>query len=405
MKINLLIIGIICVTIENVQTSSFLSFGENWIKYFISGPDLIKNTEALVQQQKYGFEAHNVTTTDGYIIELHRIPSTKKSGSGIPLLLHHGSFGSSALWVLNSPSQSLGFLLANLDFDVWLANVRGNKYGRHHTTLDPNKKEFWQFSWDKIASHDLPSIIDYIFQITGQSKVNIIAHSLGVAQMFALLSSNDPYNDKVEHIYALAPEVNLTKVKSFFTNVLATLHPLELTLLKAINTYEIDVSKIIHEKSFGLIFKTVSTLIANFATLTMFGINFDEMSPSRYPLIASHLLSGASLYTVGQLLQVIKTNKFGMFDWGKKTNKLLYGQNNPPDYDIRKVRSPVTLFYAKNDAIVSESSVDYLEKTLPNVKGKYVFGSKRTNHFDFFTSTKAGEYYQQKLLALVKAGN
>lgn len=45
-------------------------------------------------------------------------------------------------WMLNPPDQSLAFILADNGFDVWLANTRGTRYSRGHTTLSPNKSVY-----------------------------------------------------------------------------------------------------------------------------------------------------------------------------------------------------------------------------------------------------------------------
>jgi hypothetical protein len=40
-------------------------------------------------------------------------------------------------WVLSTPKQSLAFILADGGFDVWIANCRGTKSSRKHTSLTP----------------------------------------------------------------------------------------------------------------------------------------------------------------------------------------------------------------------------------------------------------------------------
>ena len=61
-------------------------------------------------------EEHWVTTEDGYILGMHRIPygrDGKGAQSGPPVFLAHGLTASSAQWVFGPPEKSLGFLLAD----------------------------------------------------------------------------------------------------------------------------------------------------------------------------------------------------------------------------------------------------------------------------------------------------
>lgn len=122
-------------------------------------------------------------TSDRYILEIHRIPGSKKSPprpGKIPVYLQHGLLDSSAGWVimgtnnslgkgkknfssaysLHSISSHLGFILADLGYDVWLGNVRGNRYSRLHLDHDPDgrrgdRRRFWDFSWHQVRSRSL----------------------------------------------------------------------------------------------------------------------------------------------------------------------------------------------------------------------------------------------------------
>lgn len=45
-------------------------------------------------------------------------------------------------------------------------------------------------------------------------------------------------------------------------------------------------------------------------------------------------------------------NKFRQFDYGPENNMKVYNSSEPPDYDLRKLQVPVTIFWGENDALV-----------------------------------------------------
>ena len=101
-------------------------------------------------------EEHYVTTKDGFILNLQRIPHGKNnstSGSSKPVVfLQHGLTMDSTNWVLNGPSGSLGYILADRGFDVWLGNIRGNQYSQKHVKLDQSEDDFWDWRYTTYAT-------------------------------------------------------------------------------------------------------------------------------------------------------------------------------------------------------------------------------------------------------------
>lgn len=127
----------------------------------------------MIEMAGYPVETHYVSTKDGYILKLHRIPSGRelkildspdiitgleRIGDGIknfisgpkikPItLVQHGLFCSSADFVVTGPEKALGLILADAGYDVWLGNSRGNTYSRQHIHREPDSPSFWKFRY------------------------------------------------------------------------------------------------------------------------------------------------------------------------------------------------------------------------------------------------------------------
>ncbi|XP_037912093.1 lipase 3-like isoform X3 [Hermetia illucens] len=197
-------------------------------------PDIDLTTMEIATRHGYPAEAHTVTTEDGYLLTMHRIPCGRIGchqkggrGRGQPVFLQHGLLSSSADWVISGPGKALAYILADAGYDVWLGNARGNTYSRRHVSMSNSDSRYWDFSWHEMAVYDIPAEIDYIYDIKAEeSYMNYlddrgssddllyIGHSMGTTMAFALLSSRPEYNNKIMAAFALAPVAFMSHVKS-----------------------------------------------------------------------------------------------------------------------------------------------------------------------------------------------
>jgi lysosomal acid lipase/cholesteryl ester hydrolase len=122
-------------------------------------------------------------------------------------VLQHGLLDSSFGWMMNDKKESLAFILADLGYDVWITNNRGNRYSQEHTRYGFFEKgnKFWDFTWDDLAKFDLPANIEYIKKASGQEKVIYIGHSQGTTQMFAHLCTNPEFQENLKCFVGLGP--------------------------------------------------------------------------------------------------------------------------------------------------------------------------------------------------------
>ncbi|XP_023329827.1 gastric triacylglycerol lipase isoform X2 [Eurytemora carolleeae] len=238
--------------------------------------------EEMIKSEGYPVETYYVTTQDGYVLALHRIPYGKTNNNPTgreAVLVQHGLLCSSADWVMSTPEKGLGYMLAEAGYDVWLGNYRGNTYSRNHTTLDPDNGEgsFWDFTWDEMAKYDIPAMIEKVLEVSGKSELQYVGHSMGTTGFMAMHHYRTDVAAKVRLAHLLSPVAYVGTMESPIA-WLAGLGP----LLDGICTNILFV---------------------------LCGYDEPQMNTTLLPTILHHTPAGASTSTILHYIQEVKSSK------------------------------------------------------------------------------------------------
>ncbi|TPX37502.1 hypothetical protein SmJEL517_g00727 [Synchytrium microbalum] len=357
----------------------------NWLrKWFPQQPpdgstpiDYLQTSEDFVRYWGFPFEPHYVTTKDGYIICLHRIPHGRDSlhsTNGSPrrlnrshpppspstprpvVLLWHGFLMCSEVFVCTpDPTASLAFTLAEAGYDVWLGNTRGNKYSCKHKTLKPTQEAFWDFSLDSLAMYDMPDAVDYILRISGAPSLSYIGFSQGTAQGFSALSLNRKLCKQVNLFIALAPATKPHALASKTINALINSAPEVIYLLfgrKALISSTLFWQSVLSPHIFSFVIDQCMWLL--------FGWKSKHI-PHKH-IVYRHLYSYTSVKTVVHWFQVMRTRKFQMYDEEPTIVPGSTGGHLVPKFPTEGITTPVAIIYGGLDTI---PDVEYILRETP----------------------------------------
>lgn len=392
---------------KTIDTYSFLP--SNDANSRLENPDVSLSVPAIIAHHGYTCETHTIVS-QGYLLNIHRIPRSK-DGNEIPrktVLLHHGLFASSADWILNGPEKALAYVLADAGYDVWMPNIRGNKYSREHSWLKTNSKSYWNFSWHDVAKYDVPKIIDYILKTKGSdTKITYVGHSMGTTILFAMLVLRPEYNNILNAGFALAPVVFMSDIES----PLKSLAPITSNVAYMEMLYG-SYEFIPKHSSLGRISSSCEVdkmdfMLCKSAIFYLVGYNEKQFNKTLLPVFLTHLGTGTSWKTAVHFAQeIIAGGKFQNFDYGAYNNEKIYGSNTPPEYDLSKITLPIHLFWAQNDLLSSEKDVKKLYERLPSKTEIYMVPDPDFNHLDYLWAVDAPRLVNNKLLeSLNKAHN
>ncbi|XP_031565885.1 gastric triacylglycerol lipase-like [Actinia tenebrosa] len=338
-------------------------------------PEENMNVSQMITYNGYPVENHEVTTEDGYILSIQHIPHGRQDRyKDVPskkvVFLQHGLLASATNWVTNLPNQSFAFILADQGFDVWLGNMRGNTYCRRHVKYPVDSDEFWDFSFDEMAKYDLPAMINYVTNITGQPTLYYVGHSQGTMIGFIGFGRNPELIKKVETFYALAPVSTVTYMGGAL-KYLSYLAPELEFLFKIFGVRE---------------FLPSDFLIKWFAKRVCQSSTVLEMACSDFLF----LIGG---YDKKQLNEVSWTDSF------------CFVIGTPPEYNVSSLAVPTFIYWAENDVLADPKDVKSLMAKLPHkiyLGNKYI---KEWEHLDFVWGMDAATEVYQDIIKRIKEKN
>ncbi|XP_042008438.1 triacylglycerol lipase 1-like [Salvia splendens] len=348
----------------------------------------------VIEPSGFPCTEHTTRTKDGYVLGLQRVTSHSVAvhKGAPPVLLIHGLFMGGDAWFLDSPNQSLGFILANRGYDVWVGNVRGTRWSHGHVSLSEEDKDFWDWSWQELALHDLGEMIHYIYSTTN-SEVLVVGHSQGTIMSLAALTQ--PYIAKMVKAAALLCPI------SYLDHITA---PFVLKLVK-MRLDEIILALGIHELNFKSEWGTrIMDMMCDghldcadmLSSVTGENCCFNSSRIDSYLEYEPHPSSSKNLH---HLFQMIREGTFAMYDYGVWKNLMYYKQWKPPAFDVSSIPSslPIWMGYGGNDALADVADVQRTIKEL--VSKPELLYLENYGHIDFLLSTKGKEDVYDSMLS------
>ncbi|XP_030610655.1 lysosomal acid lipase/cholesteryl ester hydrolase-like [Archocentrus centrarchus] len=363
-------------------------------------PEVNMNITEIIRRWGYPAEEHQVLTEDGYILSVNRIPQGLKpvAGSRPAVFLQHGLLAAGSNWITNPPNSSLGYVLADAGYDVWIGNSRGNTWSRKHQTLSPYEEEFWKFSYDELALKDLPAVVDHILKVTSQEQIFYIGHSQGTTIAFIAFSMLPELASKIRLFFGLAPVATVAFTSSPMTK-LSVLPDFVIWDLFGRQDF-LPQSAIIKWLAEHVCAKQFLSELCGNIFFVLCGFDEKNLNMTRTPIYTTHCPAGTSVQNMIHWAQAVHTGKLMAFDFGTAENMKHYNQSTPPEYHVQDMKVPTALFSGGHDTLADPKDVAVLLTQIPNLV--YHQHIKHWEHVDFIWGLDAPEQMFPAILKLLQ---
>ncbi|NXE26353.1 LICH hydrolase, partial [Ardeotis kori] len=361
-------------------------------------PECLMNVSEIIRYHGYPSEEYQVPTEDGYILGVFRIPAGRNSqntGQKPVVFLQHAFLGDATHWISNLPNNSLGFLLADAGYDVWMGNSRGNTWSLKHKTLNPSQKEFWQFSFDEMGKYDIPAELYFIMNKTGQKDLYYVGHSEGTTTGFVAFSTYPELAKRVKMFCALGP----VATGLYATSPLIKITNVPEPLLRLVFGHK----GAFHQVGFlkGPVTQLCTKLdkFCGHVLCYVAGGDIKNLNTSRTDTYVGHSPAGTSAQNIIHWHQLTRIDQFQAYDYGAKENMKKYNQSTPPAYKIEKISTPIAVWSAGHDKFADPKDMARLLPRITNLIYHEHFPA--WGHLDFIWGLDATEKMYWKIIELI----
>ncbi|XP_030460450.1 triacylglycerol lipase 2-like [Syzygium oleosum] len=359
--------------------------------------------KSLVVTQGYACQEHTVTTKDGYILGLQRIPASRSGRLAYkpPVLLQHGLMMDAVTWLMNLPDESLAFILADAGFDVWLSNSRGTTSSLQHTSLSPSDPAYWEWSWDELVAHDMPAVLQHVRRLTGQN-MHYVGHSLGTLIALAAFSHKELVN-MLRSAVLLSPIAYMNQMPSPLARSAAQIFLAE-------DVYWLGLHQFIPKgDAVNNLIQAICNIPGNDCSNLMSGFTGQNccLNSSRSDIFLAHEPQSTATKNMIHLAQMIRTGTIEMFDYGNEDDNMNhYGQPTPPVYNMTSIPNdlPLYLSYGGKDLLADPDDVKVLLGCLKDHDGDKLVIQYREDyaHADFVFGVNANQVIYEPVMAFFR---
>ncbi|CAI2385136.1 unnamed protein product [Moneuplotes crassus] len=307
------------------------------------------------EQYGYPYEEHQVTTEDGYILTLMRIPHGREDDNmenREPVYMTHPISSSAESFTYLGPENSPVFYIVNNGYDVWLNNFRGNIYSRNHEELDfdTERKEFYDLDLIDL-SQDHPANIQYIIDTTGYPQIHTFCFSLsGVALAINMAIRPEFYESRLSEAVLIASPINMANTNSPTYAILGN-NPWIFAILRNLGIYEIFDRTPFHNLLMSIFCAPFAFFCITSNEFTEGNSIYEVDNPRAYALFMARGGMGMPRRALEHLVQSVRTQQVTYFDFGVQENMERYGTELPPRIPFENTRCPIAMLYGERDLV------------------------------------------------------